>query len=160
MHETDAVKHRMPQCSPRGFSLVELMIVIAILSVLTAIAIPLYNGYILEGQFSTMRTTTSGLRTILEDFRLDNGNYGTAGTQFTENTSGGVTQISNQYPWNPSGDMSAHTYVVSVTGTNSYDVWGITNANTSIWVRCDNRFSTCCDSDTTPDGHAVTTACP
>ena len=143
-----------------GFSLVELMITIAVISILTAIAIPMYRGYILEGNLVTMRTTANGLHTIMEDFRLDNGNYGAIGSQFTENTSGGVTQISSQYPWNPSGDMTAHTYVVSVTGTNSYDVWGTFNAETSVWIRCDNRFSNCCDSDTTPDGHAVTTACP
>jgi hypothetical protein len=53
--------------------------------------------------------------------------------------------------------MRAYTYVVSVTGTNSYDVWGTFNANNAIWIRCDNRFANCCDPDT---GTAVTNACP
>jgi prepilin-type N-terminal cleavage/methylation domain-containing protein len=142
-----------------GFTLVELMITIAILSVLAAIAIPLYTGYIREGNLTTMRSTTNGLRTVLEDFRLDNGSYGAIGSQFTENTSGGVTQISSQYPWDASGDMRAYTYVVSVTGTNSYDVWGTFNANNAIWIRCDNRFSNCCDANTS-GATAVTNACP
>jgi len=155
-----AMSNTNKQIRLSGFSLIELMITVAIISIIATVAIPLYNGYILESQFATMRSTVNGLRTILEDFRLDNGNYGAIGSQFTENTSGGVTQISNQYAWNPTGDMVAFTYVVSVSGTNAYDVWGIFNANNSIWIRCDNRFTNCCDSDITPDGHAVTTACP
>lgn len=127
------------------------MITIAIITTLTAIAIPIYDGYIREGHLTTMRSTMNGLRTPVEDFRLDNGGYGATGNLV------GVAAIDARFGWEPGGDTAAYTYTVAVTGTNSYDVWGTFNANTAIWVRCDNRFSNCCDPDS---GTAVTSACP
>ena len=41
----------------KGFSLVELMIVVAILGVLASIAVPLYRGYIKTARKSTKRQT-------------------------------------------------------------------------------------------------------
>ena len=140
-----------PRSHANGFSLLELMITIAIIIIVTAIAIPAYNGYIGESHMTTMRSTVNGLRTIMEDFRLENGHYGATGNLV------GVAAIDGRYDWDPSGDLSAHTYTVSVTGTNSYDVWGSLNAN--VWIRCDDRFSNCCYSDT-PGATAVTNACP
>jgi prepilin-type N-terminal cleavage/methylation domain-containing protein len=137
--------------APGGFSLLELMIAIAIISVLAGIAIPLYDGYIREGHLATMRMTLDGLRTPVEDFRLENGSYGATGNLV------GVAAIDGRFSWEPSGDSSPYTYTVVVTGTNSYDVLGTYNANAAIWVRCDNRFSNCCDPDS---GTAVTSACP
>lgn len=137
----------------RGITLVELMIAIAILSILAGIAIPLYNGYVTEGHMVSMRTTLNGLRTPMEDFRLENGNYGTT-TNLVD-----IANITGRFDWDPSGDSSAYQYTVSVTGTNSYDVWGFFRANTGIWVRCENRFNNCCDSETAP-ASTYNSACP
>ncbi len=51
------------------------MITVAILSVIVAIAIPAYNGYITEARLSTARSNMDSLRLFLEDHRLDNGTY-------------------------------------------------------------------------------------
>jgi len=58
-----------------GFTLVELMIAIAIISVIAAIAIPAYNGYITEARIAAARSNIDSLRLFLEDYRLDNGTY-------------------------------------------------------------------------------------
>lgn len=134
-----------------GYSLIELMIAVAILTILAGISIPLYRGYVLEGHFTTMRSTMDGLRTPLEDFRLDNGSYGATGTLV------GQSNIDGRFGWTPIGDMGNYQYTVSVTGTNSYDVWGVSQTNAGVWVRCDNRFTNCCDAETSS---AVTSACP
>ncbi len=127
------------------------MITIAVLSVITAIAIPAYRGYVREGHFTTMRATLDGMRTPIEDYRLENGNYGVTGSL------AGVAAIDARFGWEPTGDITAYTYTVSVTSTNSYDAWGSFSAD--IWVRCDARFTNCCDS-TTPGATAVSNACP
>ncbi|MDJ0740313.1 MAG: type IV pilin protein [Gammaproteobacteria bacterium] len=137
-----------------GFTLVELMISIAVLSVIVAIAVPAYNNYIRESHFTTIRTTLNGMRTALEDFRLENGNYGANATLT------GIAQISSsqggRFDWTPAGDPAAYTYTVVVTATNSYDVYGV--FGNGVWARCDNRYQNCCDADTA--GSSTVVACP
>lgn len=59
----------------RGFTLVELMIVVAVLSVLSAIALPLYNNYIQTAQEGVLVNNISTIEVFQEDFRLRNGAY-------------------------------------------------------------------------------------
>ena len=136
-----------------GYSLVELMVTVAVVAVITAIAVPAYRGYIKEGHFATMRSTMDGMRTVVEEFRLENGSYIPGGY-------GAGSQISNAditsaFGWQPSGDIGNYLFTVAVQ-SNSYDIWGTFSAG-DVWVRCDNRFSNCCDSD---GGGAATSACP
>lgn len=125
-----------------GVTLVELMVTIAVLSIIAAMAYPLYNGYVREGHLTAMRTEIAALRTEIEDYRLENGSYigivAGLGARWTDLNNG------------------AYTYTITPS-TNSYDVSGVLNSNASTWVRCDNRLSNCCDTDT---GTAVTNACP
>ena len=135
----------------RGFSLVELMIAIAIIAVLSSIAIPLYNGYVREGHFTALRANMPGLRTVIEDFRLDNGSYGANGNLV------GLAAIDARYGWEPGSDIGQYSYTVAVVGTNDYNVWGTFSPD--IWVRCEQRMNRCCGSGT-PGATAATAACP
>jgi len=133
-----------------GFTLVELMITIAILSVIAAIAIPAYNGYILEARLSTARANMDNLRLFLEDYRLDNGTYiGPSGATPS------LAQIENDFGWTPDGDSGAYTYSLSLAA-GSYNIAVQTG---STWVRCEDRLSKCCDS--TQNGVTnASSACP
>jgi type IV pilus assembly protein PilE len=134
----------MASLRPSGFTLVELMITIAILFILAAIAIPMYTGYIREGHFTTMRTDLDGLRIAMEDFRLENGTY--TGVTADPSVASILADINN----------SAYTFTVS-PGTNSYDVTGVLSP--AVWVRCEDRMNQCCFSDTA-SATAPTAACP
>lgn len=61
------------RCS--GFSLVELAIAMAILVLMTAIAIPAYNGYIKEGELQTIIREMQGIELLVKNFYLDNDRY-------------------------------------------------------------------------------------
>ena len=56
----------------QGFTLTEIMIAVAILAIISAIAIPLYQGYILEARFSTAQKDIRQAQLILDDLASDN----------------------------------------------------------------------------------------
>ncbi len=54
-----------------GFTLVELMIVVAILSLIAAIAIPMYDGYVLEARYGAAQQDIGQIQLILDDLASD-----------------------------------------------------------------------------------------
>ncbi len=54
-----------------GFSLIELIIVIAIMAVLTGVAVPYYQDSIMEARRNTLKSNLATLRQVLNQFRGD-----------------------------------------------------------------------------------------
>ncbi len=78
----------------QGFTLIELMIVVAIIGILAAIAIPAYQDYIARSQVAEASTLIGGARTAIEEDVAQNGAFPDAETYLT-NTLG--VRTSGQY---------------------------------------------------------------
>ena len=59
----------------RGFTIIEILIVVAIIAILVAIALPSYQEYILRGKISEATSTLTDLRLRAEKFYGDNRTY-------------------------------------------------------------------------------------
>jgi type IV pilus assembly protein PilE len=62
----------------RGFTLIELMITVAIVAILAAIAIPSYTEYVRRGRITEAFAALSGMRVKMEQYYQDNRNYDNA----------------------------------------------------------------------------------
>lgn len=84
------------QSLSRGFTLIELMITVAITGVLASIAVPSYQDYVRRGQVVEAPTYLSDYRVKMEQYFQDFKNYGSTGT--------GTCAIGTNAPsWNPYG---------------------------------------------------------
>jgi general secretion pathway protein G len=55
----------------RGFTLLELMIVLSIMMILMAVAVPVYNQSIVQARESVLRSNLSTLRNVISQYTLD-----------------------------------------------------------------------------------------
>ncbi|RLT91394.1 MAG: pilin [Ketobacter sp. GenoA1] len=56
----------MKSMGQKGFTLIELMIVVAIIGILAAVAIPLYQNYVTRSQVSRVMSETGAIRSVIE----------------------------------------------------------------------------------------------
>lgn len=66
--------------SQNGFTLIEVMIVVAIVGILAAVALPSYTSYLRRGELPEAFTYLSTFRVQMEQYYLDNRNYGNSNT--------------------------------------------------------------------------------
>ncbi|MCD1587255.1 pilin [Halomonas sp. IOP_14] len=77
-----------------GFTLIELMIVVAIIGVLASIAIPQYQNYVGRAQAAEAFTATAGLRTDIGLYFSENGNF--VGYKTINSTPSYISNTANQ----------------------------------------------------------------
>src|SRR5690554_5917077 len=66
----------------QGFTLIELMIVVAIIGILAAVAIPAYQDYTIRAQVSEGMSLASGAKTAMAEFYQQKGAFGASNASY------------------------------------------------------------------------------
>ncbi len=115
-----------------GFTLIEVMIVVAIIALLAAVALPSYSDYVRRGKVPNATTPLSQMRTNLEQWFQDNRDYSAAGGPCA---AAGLASQNNKNFTFTCPVLTAATYMVTATGLGDMASFvytidqGVTTAN-------------------------------
>ncbi|XBT55521.1 prepilin-type N-terminal cleavage/methylation domain-containing protein [Aeromonas veronii] len=113
-----------------GFTLIELMIVVAIVAILAAIALPAYQTYTKKAKFSEVVSATGAFKTAVEVCAQRDGSLASC-----------FTAGSNGIPAAVSGSSSADSYVSAVSIGGSSAAVNITaTGKTSTFASTENTY--------------------
>lgn len=101
-----------------GFTLIEVMITVAVVAILAAIALPNYIDYVTRSKLVEAKTNLSDMRTRLEQYFLDNRSYPTACIPYAAGPAGGTNIYLPAAVKNfaITCALTATTYTVTATG--------------------------------------------
>ncbi|MEO6928130.1 MAG: type IV pilin protein [Casimicrobiaceae bacterium] len=129
----------------RGFTLIEMLIVVVLVGVLAAIALPSYFQYVQRSKIIEATTGLSNMRTKFEQFFLDNRTYVGACAQYKANIQAQIkafvldcpTETASAYTLTATGDPSNAMDASFVYSVNEQDVKtsaGPYGSSASCWV--------------------------
>lgn len=106
-----------------GFTLIELMIVVAIIGLLAAVGIPMYSDYVIRGKLAEGTSALSDGRVRMEQFFQDNRTY----------VGGPAPQASTNFTYAAS-NLTTTTYTLTATGIGGAAgfVYTLDQANTRV----------------------------
>lgn len=111
----------------KGFTLIELMIVVAIIGILAAVALPAYQDYTIRARVSELVLSASGAKTaVTEACQLANACSLTATVANAISAQIGTTNLVSGGGVNTSG-------VINVGGTSAVGTTGVTMTLTPSW---------------------------
>jgi general secretion pathway protein G len=109
------------QASSRGFTLVEIMVVVVIISLLAAFIVPRVMGRVDDARVTKARADIQAIETALTLYRLDNGRYPPSGEGLAALTESGdyLARVSAD-PWG-----EAYRYRFPGTRGSEYDLFSL-----------------------------------
>lgn len=145
--EGEIVVRESSRWNQSGFTLIEVMIVVVIIGILAAVAIPNFRKFQLKAKTSEVKVNIGAIRTAEESFFADSGRYSVAtaspGLSATPNQkqpfviNGGPGVSFSEIGWFPDGEVY-FTYAVSTNAIlNTYTVDAIADidadASVQVW---------------------------
>jgi type IV pilus assembly protein PilE len=133
--------------SRAGLTLIELLMVIVIVGVLAAIAVPMYSGYMQRARRADAKTALEQVRAAQEMWRAEKGSYcidgggNTAEVRLRTTMGAPATTISNYYTWSFTvKTATAFTAQATAIGSQATDGWLAINQDGTKTSQYANRW--------------------
>lgn len=106
---------------PRGFSLIELMIAVAIVGILVAIAVPSYQNHLRKGRRADAQAFITQVAQRQQQYLLDARTYALGGTALAELSLVAPTSVSDHYAVTvtPAAPTVPPSFTVTATPTST-----------------------------------------
>lgn len=132
-----------------GFTLIELLVTVAIIGILSAIALPGYSSYIRKGNITEATAKLSQQAVVMERYYQDNRNYGStssacgpalpAAGKFTYSCNWGAGASNQSFTITATGNaaagMSGYTYTIDHNNAKSTTAFpGASGLPKSCWI--------------------------
>lgn len=130
-----------------GFTLIEIMVTVAIVAILSSIAVPAYTDYVRRSQAIDATASLAAGRTRLEQFFQDNRNYGStasacgitvaASTTFTYACNWGAGGTNQSFRITATGTPggTSHVYTISDSGARTTTTYkGVAQTGKNCWL--------------------------
>lgn len=117
MNKNNINNTRIPHRNPQGFTLIELMIVVAIIGILVGVALPAYQDYGKRGNRSEGRSYLFNAAALLERYYSDNNVYAIAADTMPTSvaTAAGATSETGKYTGSMTVATPFQTYIITAT---------------------------------------------
>jgi len=129
-----------------GFTLIEVMITVAVIAIIAAVALPSYIDYATRGKLVEAKTNLSDMRTRLEQYFLDNRAYPNACIAYASGAppAGKIYLPANIKNFAITCALTDTTYTVTATGLGFVFTIDQTNAKKTTTVPAGWNTSTVC----------------
>ncbi|HOY86378.1 MAG TPA: type IV pilin protein [Methylotenera sp.] len=124
----------LPRKAQQGFTLIELMIVVAIVGILASVAMPAYTDYVKRGKAAEATSTLANLRVQIEQYYQDNRTYlgFNCNSTLKNFTYSCTTQTATAYTLNAAGnaaqDMGSFEFTLNQANARTSKFDGTTGA--------------------------------
>ncbi len=132
---------QMKKSAQKGFTLIELMIVVAIIGILAAVALPAYQDYIAKSAFSETVAATTGIKTAVNVYAQIEGKVTGAKLDKTVEkllTGAAVGETVKTVTMTANGAITATSEDVKGMGTTTYIITPKMSAGAVIWKQSGN----------------------